>query len=624
MLLIQSDMFKALWFMIHPVVVFTRGPVLSNSAFCQASGFFISIGIEASGTRPYVMIWPSFGETMLTVVDFAILMIAVHTALYIFKPSQGLGEGGLYPYRHFAYVLWVIFPALMSSLAFLNPDNAYVTQETYCYLPIRPFWYGLALSWIPRYIIFITITVVYFSIYGYVKYKFSELGSDVGDTSRKRASAIDDPTLQSADLTAPNRVHRPDRPEVPSMPKLARHGLIPHSDTASTISPTSRKQSVISNGSPRARSNSRGYSWDTYTLANLDTTLFDPAKEPQSPLPPELHYDASRSSPSTLDTDLLPDSTTSVTSTMHVFRGFKFRRPSSAATPLEDQPHFDLSLSLVDSRGRNIATEELRKTRTAIRRQLRFLFIYPLVYMLMWVIPFISHCMQYTDYYVSHMPFVLSCLVTIIIALQCAVDCWLFSTREKPWRYIPGSKGTFVNSFLFWRHNALDEARGTSSSVPVARAGPGKSRAEMVAEARIAYKRRAEELAHSATLFAEREGREQLAFAAGAGGRRGRDKSWWEEEGRMRRDSVFLEQQQQQQGAIPTLGGSAGDEQAGMSVVHEEKLSEAATQHEHAPPPATEQEEEEDEVYEPEVWRQPDITNVTTERERARRKESAP
>lgn len=50
MLLIQSDMFKALWFMIFPIVTFISGPVASNSRFCQVNGFFITIGIEASGT----------------------------------------------------------------------------------------------------------------------------------------------------------------------------------------------------------------------------------------------------------------------------------------------------------------------------------------------------------------------------------------------------------------------------------------------------------------------------------------------------------------------------------------------------------------------------------------------
>jgi G protein-coupled receptor GPR1 len=42
-------MFKALWFMIYPIVVFAQGPVKDNSGFCQINGFFVSVGIEASG-----------------------------------------------------------------------------------------------------------------------------------------------------------------------------------------------------------------------------------------------------------------------------------------------------------------------------------------------------------------------------------------------------------------------------------------------------------------------------------------------------------------------------------------------------------------------------------------------
>jgi len=53
MLLIQSDMFKALWFMLYPIVTFLHGPIPSNSKFCQVNGFFISLGIEASGLYTY-------------------------------------------------------------------------------------------------------------------------------------------------------------------------------------------------------------------------------------------------------------------------------------------------------------------------------------------------------------------------------------------------------------------------------------------------------------------------------------------------------------------------------------------------------------------------------------------
>jgi G protein-coupled receptor GPR1 len=50
MLLIQSDMFKALWFMMNPIVTFAKGRIPNTSKFCQANGFFLSVGIEASGS----------------------------------------------------------------------------------------------------------------------------------------------------------------------------------------------------------------------------------------------------------------------------------------------------------------------------------------------------------------------------------------------------------------------------------------------------------------------------------------------------------------------------------------------------------------------------------------------
>lgn len=60
-LLIVSDLWKAIQYFIFPIVVFIRGEVDSTSDFCQASGFFLALGIEVS--------------------DFAILMIALHAAL---------------------------------------------------------------------------------------------------------------------------------------------------------------------------------------------------------------------------------------------------------------------------------------------------------------------------------------------------------------------------------------------------------------------------------------------------------------------------------------------------------------------------------------------------------------
>ena len=72
--------------------------------------------------------------------------------------------------------------------------------------------------------------------------------------------------------------------------------------------------------------------------------------------------------------------------------------------------------------------------------------------------------------------------------MQAAVDCWLFSTREKPWRHIPDTNGGFWESLQFWTG-----WKGVTKRKVIR--GPGRTREEMVKEARSAYRRRDEELA---------------------------------------------------------------------------------------------------------------------------------
>ena len=129
MLLILSDMFKAIWFLIYPIVEMVHGDVSSRSAFCQVSGFFLTMAIEAS--------------------DVAVVLVALHTALYIFR-----GRNGLYPHRYIAYGVYICLPLFLAGLAFIE-DPAFVNTGEFCYLPISPDWSRRALSWIPRYAIFI-------------------------------------------------------------------------------------------------------------------------------------------------------------------------------------------------------------------------------------------------------------------------------------------------------------------------------------------------------------------------------------------------------------------------------------------------------------------------------------
>ncbi|KAE8447689.1 hypothetical protein EG329_010495 [Mollisiaceae sp. DMI_Dod_QoI] len=510
MLLIQSDMFKALWFMIYPIVVFTRGPIPNSSRFCQVSGFFVSLGIEAS--------------------DFAVLMIAIHTALYIFRPKSSRGEGGLFPYRHIAYTLWIILPVLSASLAFVNNQEAYTADGTYCYLPVRPFWYRLALAWIPRYIIFIFILGIYASIYYYVRYKFNGFANH---------GKINPETMNTTSSAGRSRSARRN---VPPTPTLISHGLIPESRQDSMGDHEGRKPSIstMESGSPM-RSPGIGahrFIWGSFSAgngsppsppsepSNFDADSFNGPTTPL-PLPPTSPHpitpqpvcsensDAALASRATSWRDgfvrrfsprLSENSSTkhSIVDILTMLRN----HPDSANAPTPVS-----QLQLLNSRGQTLVEAELIRTRDKIRRQLRFLFIYPLVYIGMWILPFVSHVLQYDDKFAVNPPYGLTCVTTICICSQAAVDCWLFSTREKPWRQIPGTDGSFWASLKFWSGWG-----GMGKSQPSH--GPGKSREEMVREARAAYRRRDEELA-------QRRNQTDSIGPPGDVPRRG-ERSWWE------------------------------------------------------------------------------------------------
>ena len=201
--------------------------------------------------------------------------------------------------------------------------------------------------------------------------------------------------------------------------------------------------------------------------------------------------------------------------------------PATPRQATHSNPANSQRLTLTDSHGQDYIAACLRYRHKNIKRQLRFLFIYPLVYMLMWVIPFISHSLMYSDHIAHNPPFILSCFVTVIIALQATVDCWLFSTREKPWRYIPGTRGTFWDSFAWWRRREGERAIGKRVSAV------GKSTREMEADATDARQRRDEEgLRFKEERRVEKERKESLAGIGSL------DKDWWEEERKRRKNIV--------------------------------------------------------------------------------------
>jgi G protein-coupled receptor GPR1 len=302
-----------------------------------------------------------------------LLIITIHSTLYIFNPPASISEGGLYLYRYIAYILWITLPLIIASLAFTNPNGAYQAGGTSYHLPVRPFWYQLALGWILRYIIFLIILGSDVSIYFYIRYKFGNF-----------------------------------------------------SQSNNTSAVPSRKWET---GKRRQRQNWTGKNNGRYSL-------------------PQTSQAVNAINASAMET--------ATASTSVVFEG----------------PNLNHNLDQIS----------LMQTRSKIKQQLRFLFIYPLAYMALWALPFVFHSLEYNDYYVVNPPFLLAAIDIVITVSQPAVDCWIFNIKERPWRQLVKNTGSVVKGLAYLK----DLRSGWRGSSPLW-GGGGKSKSTMKGEARIAY-----------------------------------------------------------------------------------------------------------------------------------------
>ncbi|RVD84068.1 uncharacterized protein DFL_005837 [Arthrobotrys flagrans] len=392
MILIICDTWKSIWSFVFPAVALANSTVVTTSSFCQASGFFFAFGIESA--------------------DFCILFIAIHTAISIFLPRTGpQGKSGLYQYRHTVYAILILLPITMAALAFTNKAPAYVAQTTWCYLPVRPFWYRLALAWIPRYIIMVSITALYLAIYVYVKVTFRSY------RARFRTSEFDTDATQPSQLDSNQTV-------------TDRRGSV------LSVFGATFKLPGVGKTSEKVREVDVGIDPVVTRIRRLSGTENDDSEEIEGT---SRIIDLEKGQPSASrraeddSTDEGHHGTGSDDSTSRMIRR-------------------DLETSHPSARAASDSEEELRKRQYAIQRQLRFLFIYPCIYVLIWLIPLINHSLQYFERFAERPSFPLVCISAIAIPIQGAIDCLLFSLREKPWRLVKKqTKQPFV-SWMLRRH----------------------------------------------------------------------------------------------------------------------------------------------------------------------------
>lgn len=487
LLLIASDLTKSLWFVIYSSTTLNRSlSTDSGSAFCQVSGFFFAMGIEAS--------------------DAAVLLIALHWTVYIFQSNRAAGESGIYPYRFLAFAFYVLFPTLMASLAFFTRFPAYVDTGQYCYLPGKPWWDRMSLSWIPRYINMTLIIAMYSASYVYIRITMR----------RFRRHHVSVPTTLR------------DR-RIPDTPPLISHGLVPSPLDSRRISFRSPTGGSLEEGSASMQADdrlrfreslrfrldrlsassrrSRGWPWQgldweadegalpsSSGLVSPRTGAAEPTLEftetgyrLQPPRPSlstiklggKVENLATRKSPSRCrissdfyrrpistsmeEEEILKGQSPNVGrsrhlngSQMHIYTVLQ-QGPSSEreGEPTPGTPIASLDYETLESEG-------ISRGRDRIRRQLRLLFIYPAVYACVWVFPLISDVIGFHRDH-NQRPYWILVASLVSLCVQGLVDTVVFCVREQPWRHTKGgfweNLGIFMNALSFESRNEIGKTR---------------------------------------------------------------------------------------------------------------------------------------------------------------------
>jgi hypothetical protein len=357
--------------------------------------------------------------------------MAVHSALQVFQPSTKSTSEGLYPYRLFVYVGAAIYPSLMAGLAFINSGPGYESLGAFCTLPIRPFWYRLALVWVPRYLVALVIIGLAIAIYSYVDLEFRNIDQSIlaSQTTQLARGSHDESYTETA-ITMSNTMHQ--------SPCQGRNSGVVRSISS---------KRPATNTCIGSRSEPVSFVPCTCTESSLDYIINASAKWPEVSDPvPFVELSCGKSGPSdyTIDLQVAPSSNA------HAGVHKNFSNPDTRLT----HERRDRAPNTTGSASR----QNLR-----VRRQLRLLSIYPLVYTLMWLIPFAHHCTMYIERYAQHPLWFLRLGATICISSMGFIDCLIFFLRERPWQSIATGEGTFRGSRMVWKsHKSKKTGTGQS------------------------------------------------------------------------------------------------------------------------------------------------------------------
>lgn len=267
-----------------------------HSRLCDVVGYITSMAMEGS--------------------DLSVLFLAMHTALLVFWSES---KGGLSQYKYTIFLALIFTPNIMASLGLVPPSRTnqtgYIDFTTHCDLRPYPHWYRLALSWIPRMVIILSICCIYFAIYIHIKVKINELerslGSISSSTEETRSREASATTIPSGELSHVAYIKR----WISQFPGLAF--LYPYDWRSATVTVISTEEGTV-------------------TEATINTFVF----------------------------------------------------------PI-DMSEYEQNAANLQSFINSENFLHFQRRRSAIERQVNFLFIYPLVYIFLWIFPLAQEILQY-------------------------------------------------------------------------------------------------------------------------------------------------------------------------------------------------------------------------------------
>lgn len=600
MLLIQSDMAKSLWLVVSPLFYFfTKQPVGSSRIFCQVSGFFLTTTIASA--------------------DIAVLLIAIHTPLFILGRQHPSIARGLEPYRRIAYALWAIVPIILAAIVPIT-GASFIDNGPHCYLPIQPRWYHNALAWIPRYIIIAFIIVTYSCLYLYVYLRYRRFGKD-----QRRPS-----NLSSRSTYSPTHRWSSERGKTRGMPPalfLETHNLLDSPQTipkksstfhqysaTSTASTLQIGESVCTPATPERAARKSSVSWRMVDVDGIERLAGGTSRPHTVPASPTIEPRKRASNENvTVGQNILSKSLQPIQGSTHptddgdrslqkphdmqnmwkqklrtahlgrLDTGPRYSLPNLTSMLRQGRPpaeHTDedgprigfRNLSISKRMSSDFSEHSSRHTRDKMLRHMRLLFVYPAIYILTWIAPFVADLYADHDAYISsprglvnnttvavfnsvfnhtniqnydpvgsvltpkilqahtfpvlvdNAPLSLRIISMASLCIGAAVDCAFFSAWERPWRHLRGE---------FWeclaRRLKIHRLCGDGTDEGRMK-GPGRNRDERATDERVARIRR----------DIEREEMVNIKRSSSTPGRflspgertspmqRGREREWWD------------------------------------------------------------------------------------------------